>query len=449
MAIQLTGLGGFDSGSVISQLVDIAKQPLRDIDTKKAQLDSASSTLGSFSSKLTTLKNAAAALATTSGFSSMAATSTDTGIVATVTGAAVVSSFSVEVTHLARAQKTRSDPQASATTALGQAGDLMIQVGGGSSVSVSVLPTDSLVDIATKIAQSGVRVSAGVINAGGSYRLSVQGLDTGATNAISFAETSGLSLGLATPANTYETAQDAKLTIDGLVVTRPTNSVADAIPGVTLALTKTTTAAATVRVAGDSSALKTKLNALVSAYNDIVNTGHTLAGYGTTKAQNPVLAADTGIRRSLDRISSIVSGAVPNATGDYRSLSAVGISLSRDGVMTFDGAKLDAALEKDSESVRRLFVTDSQTGATGIMKTLSDAIVNLVTGDSGAVKNRLDALAAQSRRLTDSRAKKEERVAAYEQQLRRQFSNLDVAMSRYQTMSNALGGINTNNGNNS
>lgn len=448
MAIQLTGLGGFDSGNVISQLVDLASAPLREIDTKKAQVDSAASTMSAFSSKLSTLKNAATALATTSGFSSMGVTSTDTGIVPTVTGSAVAASFSVEVTHLARAQKTRSDAQVSATAPLGQAGDLSIQVGGGSAVVISVLPADSLADIATKIGQSGARVTAGVVNAGGSYRLSIQGLDTGAANGISFVETSGLTLGLSAPENTYEAAQDAQLTIDGLAVTRPTNSIADAIPGVTLALTKETTGKATVRIAGDSTALKAKINAFVSAYNDIVNTGHNVAGYGTIKAQNSVLAADRGIRRALDSISSLISGFIPGATGNYKSLATVGVALSRDGLLSFDGAKLDAALEKDPDAVRRLFVTDSALGATGVMKKLATTIDNLITGDSGAVKNRIDGLAAQSKRLTESRVKKQESVKQYEAQLRRQFSNLDLAMSRYQSMANALGGISSNNGNN-
>ena len=86
MPIQLTGLGGFESGTVISQLVDLAKKPLREIDTKRVQIDSASSTLSAFSAKLTALKNAAIALSSTSGFTSMSASSSDTGLVATVTG---------------------------------------------------------------------------------------------------------------------------------------------------------------------------------------------------------------------------------------------------------------------------------------------------------------------------------------------------------------------------
>ncbi len=441
MPVQLAGLGGFDSTGVISQLVTIAERPLRDIDTKRMQVDSATSTLNAFSTRLTSLKNAATALATPSGFSSMAATSSESGVVATVTGSSPGGSYSVEVIDLARAQKSRGDANASATTALGHAGTFTIQVGASSTVTVDIVETDTLSDVANKISQSGARVSAGVINAGGSYRLSIQGLDSGAENAVTFGETGGVSLGFSDPASVIEAAQDARLEIDGLTVTRSTNQVADAIPGVTLALTKATTT--TISVARDTSALKSKLSSFVAAYNDVVNAGHSATGYGTTKASNPVLAADSGVRRSLDRIASLVSGQIPGSAGTYRSLAAVGISLSRDGTMSFDAAKLDAALEKDPESVRRLFVTDSSTGATGVMKSLSDAINGLVTGEGAPLKSRLDSLSAQSKRLVESRAKKEEAITKYEQQLRRQFANLDQAMSRYQTMSSALAGLNS------
>ncbi len=447
MPIQLTGLGGFDSGNVISQLVSIASQPLRDIDFKKALLDSASTTMSSFSTKLAALKTAATALATPSGFSSMTATSSDGAFAATVTGSAAQSSYEVSVTQLARAQKTRSNAQVSATAALNEQGTLSIKVGSGTAVNISIAEGDSLADIATKIGQSGARVSASIVDAGGSYRLSVQGLDTGADNAITFDESGSLSLGLSIGSNTYEPAQDAKVTIDGLVVTRPTNSITDAIQGVTLALKKTTTSPATIDVAADSTALKTKINAFVAAYNDVVNSGHTISGYGSTKAQNSVLAADAGIRRSLDRVSSLVSGFVPGSTGDFRSLATVGLKLSRDGVMSLDAEKLEKALAKDPGAVRRLFVTDTATGATGVMKTLADAIDGLITGQGGAVKNRIDALAKQSQRLSDSRVKREQYVKQYEEQLRRQFSTLDQAMSRYQSMAAALGSIGSGNGN--
>lgn len=443
MAISLTGLSGFDSSSLISQLVAIAQQPVADLATKKSLVDSASSTMNTFSSRLGTLKANANALASTSGFSSVAAVSSDTAIVASVSSATTQGSYAVNVTQLAKAQKTRSDAQTSATAALGQEGNLTIKVGDNEIKTISVTKTDSLSSISTKIAQSGARVSAGLINAGGSYRLQIQGLDSGAANAVTFGETDSVDLGLTKPANLVEGAQDAKLTIDGLDVTRSTNSVSDAIPGVTLALTKTTTSPATVTLSNDSSALKSKISAFVSSYNDVIGASQTATGYGSTKASNKILQADPTMRGAATYLSRTVSGAVPGASGSFGSLAAVGVKLGTDGKMVFDTAALDTALQKDPESVRRLFVTDSNTGATGVMKTLADGINDMITGESSPIKTRIAALSAQSKSITASSEAKQKRVDAYEAQLKKQYAALDQAMSKYSAMSAQVGGMPT------
>jgi flagellar hook-associated protein 2 len=440
MAIRLTGLGGFDSSGVIDQLVDIARQPLRALDTKVRNLDSAKATLTAFSSKLAALKTAALALSTPTGFSSMSATSSDTAIVASVTGAAVTGSYGIEVTQLARVQKSRTAELASASTALGQSGDVTIQIG-STTKTISLVATDTLTDVATKISGSGARVIASVLSTGTGYRLVVQGLDTGAANAFSITE-NGPSLGLAQ----YEDARDASLTIDGLPITRPTNQIADAIPGVTFALTKTTTAKATLSMTGDPAALKTKIEAFVTAYNDVVSSGHSAAGWGSQKATNAVLAGDTSVRRALDRISSLATGAVTGASSTMRSLISAGVSIAKDGRMSLDATKLDAVMKSDPLSVQRLFVLDSSLGMTGVMKTIADTIDGLVTSTTGAVKARIDSLGAQSKRLSDSRTTQEKRVEQYETQLRKQYADLDVAMSRYQTMAGALSGIGSGSG---
>lgn len=440
MGIQLSGLSGFDSASLVSQLVNVAQQPITDLNSKKGLVDSASLTLNNFSTKLATLKTAATALSTNSGFVSMAATSSDTSLVGSVTGSAGAGSYSVNVTQLAQAQKMRSDAQASSTTALGQAGDLTLNIGSGDPLTIKVEATDTLTDIASKINRTGARVSAGIINAGGSYRLSLQGLDTGDANAITVGEGGSINLGLTKSTNVVQRAQDAKLTVDGLDITRPTNSVADAIPGVTMALTKTTATPATLNVASDSSALKVKLANFVSAYNDIVSAVHGSTGYGSAKASNAVLAGDSALRRSLDQISSLVTGPVTGATGSYRSFASVGLALTKDGTMALDSTKLDAALGKDPNAVSRLFVTDTAAGATGLMKTIADTVTTL-TGTNGAVTARIAALGAQSKNISKSIDSKQAQVDSYAAGLKKQFADLDQAMSKYSSMSSALGAI--------
>ncbi len=440
MPVQLTGLGGFDSSNVITQLVAIAKQPIDAIDQKKAQVDSASSTLSTFAARLSTLKATANALSDLAGYSSFAATSSDASVVASAGGGAQAGTYDVQITTLAAVQKLRGSTQASSGTALGLTGSLSIQVGSTAAVPVAVTATDTLGDVATKIAASGARVTASVIYDGNTYRLSVQSADTGMANAFTITQT-GFDLGLSNPANIYQTASDAAFKVDGLPITGPTNQVTGVIPGVTLALTKV--ASATVRVTSDTTALKQKLQGFVSAYNDIVNAGHTATGFSGTKAQNPVLAGETSIRRSLDSFGRLVATAVPGTTGAYTTLGSVGVKLAANGTLSLDTAKLDAAIAKDPDGVRRLFVTDPALGATGVMKTFATTADSLVTGATSPIKARMTALSTRSRTLEESKVAKQKRVDLYEKQLRKQFSDLDQAMSRYSTMSSTIGNIKT------
>lgn len=438
MAISLGGLAsGIDTGSLIDSLMTVAQQPIAQMTTRKAQIDGASSTISSLSSKLAALKSAALALSTTTGFGSFSASSSDPAVVATASGSANVGSYAVTVEALARSQKTRSASFASSTTALDMSGSFDIQVGTGAAKAVSITNTDTLADIAAKITASGARVAASVMNDGTGYRLLVQGMDSGAANSFTLSENS-TSLGFSAAGNTYETARDAAFTVDGMPITSPTNQVSGVIAGLKLALTKVTTSAATVQVTSDASALKTKVTTFVNAYNDFVNNSHNAAGFGGTKSTNPMLSADSAIRAALRRVSGFVSNAVPGTTGKYTTLASVGVKFSREGTLSLDSTKFDEAMSADAESVRRLFVTDTTTGATGMMKSLMSGIDSLITGNGAPIQSRIDALSAQSKRLADTKTKMEDRLATYEAQLKKQFTNMDQLIAKYKTQTSAL-----------
>ena len=442
MPIQLTGLsGGFDSSGLITQLVSIARAPIDALGAKKAQVDSAVSTFNTYTSRLTTLRANAASMSDAAGYASYATTSSDASVVASATGTAQPGSYDVTVTQLASIQKLRGTTQASSGAALGMSGTLSIKVGTGDPIDVAVSATDTLGDIAASFAKSGARVSASVLYDGTNYRLSVQGLDTGAANAFTVTQT-GLDLGLEDPGNLYQAAGDAQLTVDGLPITRPTNQIAGVVPGVTLALTKTGVSS-TIRVSSDTTALKTKLNFFISSYNDIVNATHTATGYSTVKATNSVLAGDSSMRRALDGFARMVGSAVPGAGGSFSTLGSVGVKLGADGTLSVDATKFDAAVARDPDSVRRLFITDTTSGATGIMKTISSAVDSLITGAKSPIRSRIAALQATSTSLDTSAANKQKRVDEYEQQLRRQYAALDIAQSKYSAMSAAIAGITT------
>ena len=445
MTLALGGLAsGIDTNALVDGLMGVARLPSDQLAARKTQIDAASTTISTFSTKLAALKTAALALTTNVGFASAVATSSDAAVVATTTGSASNASYSVAVQQLARAQKTRSTTTASGSTALGMTGSLDLQVGSDPAKlkNVAIVATDTLADIASKISSSGARVSASVMNDGTGYRLIVQGLDTGAANAFTLGE-NGTSLGFGPPGtptvgSTYETAADAQFTVDGMAATSATNQVTGIVGGLKLALTKLTTTPAIVQVSSDATALKQKVTALMNAYNDVVNYGHQQAGFGGTKASNPFLAADSAIRGAIHKMGSLISSPIAGTTGAYTTMRSIGLKAGQDGTLTMDYTKLESALAADPDSVRRLFVTDTSSGATGLMDSLMKGVDSLVVGTGGAVAARIKALNAQSKRISDAKTKMDLRLEDYQAQLKKQFSAMDAAVGKYKAMQTSL-----------
>lgn len=441
MTITLSGLASnLDTQTIMNSLMKIERIPLDQLNQQQASYTQAKTSLSSFLSKVTSVRSAAAALADPNGFRSLTASSSDAGVSATVSGAAVPGSFSVQVTSLAHEQRTKSNPQASSTDALAQAGSIVLTVGGGSAVSVSVDPGDSLAAIADNINKSGARVSAAVLYDGSQYRLTVRGLDSGAANAITIDE-NGVTLGLSDPANTYQAATDAKVLVDGNEVTRSSNVVQGVIPGVTLSLSKEMTSASTVTISADPGALATKVQTLVNAYNDVVATGHSLAGYGTSKAANTILQGDSAVRTTLDRLSRIFGSNVAGTSGRYTSLSSVGLSSNSDGTLKLDTSKLTTAMNADPTSVARLFTTDTSLGATGAMGSLLSAIDSLTVGTTSLLTSRVGSLGKQATKLADDATKMQARLDAYQTALADQFVRLETTMGAINAQDYAYRGL--------
>ena len=445
MTLTIGGLGsGLDTNSLINSLVSAQRQPITSLQTRQRAVDQASTTISSFSTRLAALATAARALDTTAEFNATTAASSDaTSVTAATVGGAATGGYDVQVTRLAREQRTQSNTFAASNTALGLSGSINLTVGGAPAVAVSVTSGDTLTDVAARISSSGARVSAAVIYDGSTYRMQVRGLDTGATQAIAITEDPAIQsgLGLSVGANTYQTAQDAQFTVDNVAMTRTTNQVSDAAPGLTLNLLRTTASPVRVTVSNDPAALKTKVQAFVTAYNDVVNAGHSATGFGTQRASNAELAGDRVMRGALDRISRIMSSAVPGATGRYTTLGSAGVSLQGDGTLRLNDATFSAALAADPVSVARLFVTDAASGATGVMGAFNTTVNDLTTSVNAPVRARSEALAAKSRRLGTEVTSMQRRLDNYSESLRTQFASMEGVVGRYNALLNTVGGL--------
>ncbi len=247
----------------------------------------------------------------------------------------------------------------------------------GNSVTIGGLTYTATTDTtSTQLAAAFASLALGSISGAGTstgtYSGALAGFSTGAvatdgsvtaTSSTANANVTDLpvsSTGASFFDNKLQTATDAALYVDGIAITRSSNSVTDAITGVSLNLLATngssvmsngvstgTGTPASVNLTNDSSVAKTNLLALVTAFNDanslldeVTNPKSTLATYGAT------LAGNSSVRAIRDQIRAMVTGdsSTKSSSGGLSALRDIGIEIDSTGGLTTNAVKLDLAL---------------------------------------------------------------------------------------------------------
>jgi flagellar hook-associated protein 2 len=444
---------GIDVASLIQGLVTADSGNLTRMQTQSTNAKSASSTLSGVGTALSSLRTAAQAISSMQNVASFSATSSDTNtIVASALGSAQPGTYTVNVVSTAAEQRTYSASFASNGDALGQEGDLSIGIG-TAHTTIQVAATDSLAGIAAKINASQdadgntMRVQASVFYDGSAYRLQVRGLDTGSANQMTFTE-DGTSLDLngtgqtATSGKTAQSARDAVVVVDGFTVTRSTNQIDGIVPGVTLAVKQPTTSPISITVAPDPATLSTKVLAVVTAYNSVVNQMHSVAGYGGTKATVAALAGDSALRSIAQQLSRTISSS-QLGQGSMATLGQIGLQQTKDGLLQIDSAKLQSALSKDPASVQRLLGRAQGATSGGAMANLADTIDRLTALGTGMLTTRQKYFTDQAKKLDTDATKEQDRLNDYAARLQKQFTTMNTAVAANQTLLTQLANITT------
>jgi flagellar hook-associated protein 2 len=436
--ISLTGLGigsGLDTGALVDALVGVERQGEQPMQTKLTNTNASIQNLSSVSSLLAKLKAASDGLDTAADVGSYKASSSSTAIVASASGLASPGKYSMTVDKLAQEQRTYSNTIGSAGTALGQSGTLTLGVGSGATQDISIAATDTIDNVMAKINSAGLRVTASSFFDGTAFRIQLRGQDTGAANALSITET-GTTFGFNTTGNTVQQAQDAQIKLDGFTVKSSTNQITGAIPGVTLALTATSTDPVTVAVDSDPTALQTKLKAVVDAYNAVVTKVKALGGTSSVKPTDPILAGDSTLRSIHNRLSSALQ-TMASGSGSYNTLGSIGLSLDRTGLLSLDSDKLNKALSNDAAGVTKMLAgTDG--GALGVMDVISSAVDLFTHADTGLIATRSTAFTTQTKSLQTRIDAEETRINRYADLLRAQFTAMDTQVAAYNSQSSYL-----------
>jgi flagellar hook-associated protein 2 len=442
-AINFGGLAsGLDTEAIITALVDAARRPITLLEAKKADLNTQKNSYSTISSTLSRLKTAASALDTESEFYALTGSSNDTtALSVTASSSANVGSYDMQITNLAQSQRNYSDPFAAKDTAgVAGSGNLQIQVGTDPAVDITIEATDTLENVAAKINSSAAEVNASIVFDGSQYRLLVQGKDTGAANSVTFVEDAGVLLDLDDVVNNQaQDAEDATVLMDGITFTNATNQFTEMLPGVTIDLHQETTGNVTVQVAHDSDAMADKIQAILDEYNSAISffkSQFTFSG----EARSDTLMGDPSARAIKSQIQTAMGGEVSDLT-TYTILAQVGIDSDRDGTLTLNRAEFQEALAADSEAVMQLFTYDDgddNADRDGIAVRLVNTLEGILQSPDGVIPARQEGLGDTIKSINKRIETEEDRIAAYEERLRKKFVALEQAMAEYQSVGDYL-----------
>lgn len=440
MAISSSSL---DVNSIVTQLMELEKQPLKVLDTKEASYQAKISAYGTVKSALASLQSAVQTLTQPNTFKTLGITSSDLTVVSgSANTEAAPGTYNVVVDKIAKAHTVRSNGAYTSTSATFNTGTLSIKVGSGSAVNIDITSSNnSLSNIRNAINNSGAGVSATIVNDGTNQRLVLTSKTMGSTGAITVTATdsgSGGSNALSDLASAslveIQPAADAQFTVNGLSVTRNSNTISDVVQGLTLTLGKE--GSSTVTVAKNATPAVTAVTAFVTAYNAVVAQNSALTAYDATNEAASILTGDATVRSIQSKLSGLVNSSVSGVSGDISRLSQVGVSLQKDGTLKLDTSKLTAALNDPDKDVASLF-SQTTSGNKGIAVQFNDWL-SQATGSGGILASRIDGLTGSISGLDDRRDAINTRLVTIEARYRAQYSALDALISSMSSTSSFL-----------
>lgn len=436
-----------DVQSLVSQLVAADRaRPEAQIARDTSRVTTQISALGQLMGSLANFRSTLASLQTTGAFSTRAATSSNQDVVAaTVSSSAVPGSYDIDVEQIAQAHQISSNPFADGGTSVVGTGSLTISLGSKSFTVDIAEGKATLADIRNAInsASDNVGVRATLVQGTTGSRLVLSSSQTGAANNIELTQSGGdgglaqleYSDSVTTNFTQIKAAQDAIVYIAGAQTTSASNTIENAIDGVTLTIKKVTTEESGpvgLTVSYDSSALTTRIKSFVNAYNALAAQISRLRSYdATTKTAGPMIGDSllTSIESEMRRTATSV---VPGQTRGFETLAAIGITTQLDGTLGVDDAKLQKALTSNFEAVGKLFGSDD-----GIARRLyTQADERLKTG--GALDARNKTLSEQQRAIQKRKDDLDVRMVAVQQSYLQQFTRLDTLLSQLQVTSSYL-----------
>lgn len=451
---------GIDIKQLATDLMEATREPRKAIiDDKIAKSEARISGYGVLRFSIDELKKAFEGLNDLSDFSSLQASNSQPSAFGVVTSpTAAAAAYSVKVTNVAEAQRITTNGFAARNTPLNpdaqgnnQPFQLSLSVGGAAAQNINV-NTATPAGIVSAINGAGLGLSAQLIQTSGNepWKVVITG-QTGEAQKFTLSSNSSVNLGLpslqpdpnnpnAPPvlvnaSNWLQSAANANLEVNGLAVTRPTNTINDVVDGVTFNLFTPTAAGSTARLElnRDTSGIVGKIEALVAAYKDFEDNVKIMTDRASEVEEfGGILAGDRLVQSVRAQVREMLTATSSTPGSTIKAPRDVGLTFDRNGALQLDKDKLANALQNNFDEVARMFSAN-----TNNQSTFSAAPAG-VAGD--AVK-KLDSMLRSTGLIAQQTDNTNKQIDQYKAQLERLEDQMQKLLERYMRQFTAMESI--------
>ncbi len=445
-----TGIGsGLDIDSLVTKLVAADRSASQSrIDNKKSDLTSQFSAMAALMGSMSSLQATLNSLTSAGSFDSRSVSlSDDTAFTAKAGSSAVSGTYDVQVKQLAKAAQLGSTAFGSASAAVGT-GTLTISTG-GSSFSIDVADGGkSVANIRDAINKSpqNTGVQASLLTDVDGTHLVLTSRKTGANSALTVTASGGdggLQQLVYDPApagsgtknmKSRTDPQDAIVFVSGYEIHGSSNTISNAIEGVTLTLKAPTDTGDTVSmdIERDNTAIQGAAQKFVDGYNSLVGTIKSLGKYDPSTSTGGPLLGDAMLRNIESQVRNLISAPVSGVGGSFTTLASLGILTQADGTLKLDSDKFNKAIVANPGAVTSIFASDN-----GVAVKLAN-LMGSKTSTTGELTVRSSDITDTLQGLKDDQDALDARMKIVQDRYYKQFNALDTLLAQLKTTSSSL-----------
>ena len=429
--ISALGAGsGVDVKTLAESLVEAERAPRKErIEAKVTQTEAKISGYGALKFALSELQTAFRAVNDAKDFSSLQATNSQASAIGVSTSSsAVTGTYNIEVTQLAQATRRASNSIALDKTFTSGL-ELTFTVGTTSTGIQVTTNTPAGIVSAVNAQTATTGISAQLINTGTAYTVVFNGTE-GEDNDFTV---SSNSTDLTFQADVLQSAQDAELNINGIGITSSSNTITQALEGVTLNLYTTTTGSARISLTPEISTIKANFQNLVTAYN-IFSDSVKILNDRASKVEEfgGALAGDSLLQSIKSQVRSMITGDFTlyadtvNLTdpqnANINAAWQVGLSFDRTGKLQLDETKLSSAFSQYPTEVVTLFTANSND--LSVFSTDS-------AGLAGTAVRKIDEMLRSTSLLTEQTTNATKKIDLYKADLEKLEERMKALLERY------------------